>query len=72
MQRDFTYIDDIAEGTVRVLDRPPSQDVLATDPDPARSWAPYQVLNIGNNGPAELFEYLEALEHALGQTANVT
>ncbi len=68
MQRDFTYIDDIVEGVVRVLDRAPQPDPsFDTDtPDPAHSWAPYQVLNIGNHGPAGLLEYLDALEEALG------
>jgi UDP-glucuronate 4-epimerase len=58
MQRDFTYIDDIVEGVVRVLDRAPSA-----------SPTPYRVLNIGQHAPASLLVYLEALEHALGQTA---
>ena len=71
MQRDFTYIDDIVEGVVRVLDRAPQPDPsFDTDtPDPAHSWAPYQVLNIGNHGPAGLLEYLDALEDALGRKA---
>ncbi len=71
MQRDFTYIDDIVEGVVRVLDRAPQPDPsFDTDtPDSAHSWAPYQVLNIGNHGPAGLLEYLDALEDALGRKA---
>lgn len=71
MQRDFTYIDDIVEGVVRVLDRPPAPDESfdRTSPDPARSWAPYQVLNIGNHGPAALLDYLDALEQAIGRKA---
>lgn len=71
MQRDFTYIDDISEGVIRVLDRPPSPDEEfdRSDPHPARSWAPYRLLNIGNSGPAALLDYLDALESALGQTA---
>jgi UDP-glucuronate 4-epimerase len=71
MQRDFTYIDDIVEGVVRVLDRAPQQRPafdIAT-PDPAHSWASYQVLNIGNHGPAGLLEYLDALEEVLGRRA---
>jgi UDP-glucuronate 4-epimerase len=71
MRRDFTYIDDIVEGVIRVLDRPaepdPSFDPMA--PDPARSNAPYRVFNIGNNQPVELMAYIEALETCLGQTA---
>ena len=71
MQRDFTYIDDIVEGVVRVLDRAPQADAAfdRIAPDPAHSWAPYQVLNIGNHGPAGLLEYLDALESALGRKA---
>ena len=71
MQRDFTYIDDIVEGVVRVLDRAPTPDPAFNKepPDPAHSWAPYQVLNIGNHGPAGLLEYLDALEEALGKKA---
>jgi UDP-glucuronate 4-epimerase len=71
MQRDFTYIDDIVEGVVRVLDRAPAPDTAFNkeSPDPAHSWAPYQVLNIGNHGPAGLMEYLDALEEALGKKA---
>jgi UDP-glucuronate 4-epimerase len=71
MQRDFTYIDDIVEGVVRTLDRAPQPDPLfqTDDPDPAHSWAPYQVLNIGNHGPAGLLEYVDALDEALGKKA---
>jgi UDP-glucuronate 4-epimerase len=71
MQRDFTYIDDIVEGVVRVLDRAPEANAQfdRIEPDPAHSWAPYQVLNIGNHGPAGLLEYLDALEAALGRKA---
>ena len=71
MQRDFTYIEDIVEGVVRVMDRAPEADSQFNkdDPDPAHSWAPYQVLNIGNHGPAGLLDYLDALEAALGKKA---
>jgi UDP-glucuronate 4-epimerase len=71
MQRDFTYIDDIVEGVVRTLDRAPQPDstFLTDQPDPAHSWAPYQVLNIGNHGPAGLLDYVDALEKALGKKA---
>jgi UDP-glucuronate 4-epimerase len=71
MRRDFTYIDDIAEGVIRVLDRPPvaSPDFDKQVPDPASSWAPYRVFNIGNHQPVELMSYIEALETALGKTA---
>ena len=71
MRRDFTYIDDIVEGVIRVLDRPaepdPSFDPMS--PDPARSNAPYRVFNIGNNQPVELMTYIETLEACLGRTA---
>ena len=71
MRRDFTYIDDIAEGVIRVLDRPPQADPTFNKqvPDPATSWAPYRVFNIGNHQPVELMAYIEALEQALGKTA---
>jgi len=71
MRRDFTYIDDIAEGVIRVLDRPPTADAGFDKqvPDPASSWAPYRVFNIGNHQPVELMAYIEALEQALGKTA---
>lgn len=71
MRRDFTYIDDIAEGTVRVIDRPaaPANDFVATAPDPATSWAPYRVFNIGNHDPVGLMDYIAALEQALGREA---
>jgi len=71
MRRDFTYIDDITEGVIRVLDRPPqaNPEFGRQAPDPATSWAPYRVLNIGNSQPVELMAYIEALEQALGKTA---
>ncbi|MDO8348154.1 MAG: NAD-dependent epimerase [Rugosibacter sp.] len=71
MQRDFTYIDDIAEGVVRVLDQPPAANPAfdKQTPDPATSWAPWRVFNIGNHQPVELMAYIEALEAALGKTA---
>ena len=70
-RRDFTYIDDIVEGIIRVLDRPapinPNWD--SNNPDPATSSASYRVYNIGNNNPVELMDYIEALETSLGKTA---
>ena len=71
MVRDFTYIDDIANGVVRVLDRPATADPAfnADSPDPARSNAPYRVFNIGNNDPVPLMAFIEAIESALGKTA---
>ena len=71
MQRDFTFVDDIVEGVIRVFDRPPAAtpDFDKTVPDPAGSWAPYRVFNIGNHNPVELMTYIETLEQALGKTA---
>ena len=69
--RDFTYIDDIVEGLVRLLDRPPVADA-SWDPaaaDPATSAAPYRIYNIGNRHPVLLMRYIEVLEKALGRTA---
>ena len=71
MVRDFTFIDDIAEGVVRVLDRPAAADPAfdAASPDPARSNAPYRVFNIGNSDPVQLMDFIEAIEQALGKAA---
>ena len=71
MVRDFTYIDDIADGVVRVLDRPATADAAfdPADPDPARSNAPYRVFNIGNSEPVELMTFIEAIEAAVGRPA---
>ena len=67
-QRDFTYIDDIVEGVVRVFDRPalPNPNWDSNNPDPATSSAPWRVYNIGNNNPVELLNYIEVLEASLG------
>lgn len=71
MVRDFTYIDDIVEGVVRVLDRPATPDPHfdADQPHPDRSWAPHRLFNIGNADPTPLLTYVEALEQALGRPA---
>ena len=71
MQRDFTYIDDIVEGVIRVCDRPPVANPAFDkhQPDPSTSWAPYRVFNIGNHAPVELMTYITTLESALGKTA---
>ncbi|NJD37061.1 MAG: NAD-dependent epimerase [Geobacter sp.] len=71
MQRDFTYIDDIVEGVVRVADLVAASDPAwnGQRPDPATSSAPWRVYNIGNNRPVELLQFVEALERCLGKTA---
>ena len=71
MERDFTYVDDIVEGVIRVIDKPakPNPQFESANPDPASSNAPYRVFNIGNNQPTQLMEYIGALEIALGKTA---
>lgn len=71
MQRDFTYVDDIVEGVVRVLDRPPRPQpgFDAMNPDAASSSAPYRIYNIGNHQPVDLMTYINVLERALGRTA---
>ncbi|MEO7852099.1 MAG: NAD-dependent epimerase/dehydratase family protein, partial [Rubrivivax sp.] len=68
MVRDFTYVDDIASGVVRVLDRPATADPAfdPAKPDPARGAAPYRVFNIGNSNPVELMSFIEAIEQSLG------
>jgi UDP-glucuronate 4-epimerase len=71
MQRDFTYIDDIVEGVVRVLDAPPEGNPKWSghQPDPGSSYAPYKIYNIGNNRPVELIRLIEVLEDCLGRKA---
>ncbi|HEY6898757.1 MAG TPA: NAD-dependent epimerase, partial [Rhodocyclaceae bacterium] len=70
MQRDFTYIDDIAEGVLRVLDKPADADhgFDAALPHPGTSWAPYRLFNIGNHQPIALMSFIETLETALGRS----
>lgn len=71
MQRDFTYIDDIVEGIVRVMDKPAASDPSwdGNRPDPATSGAPYRIYNIGNNNPVQLGRFIEVLEGCLGRKA---
>ncbi len=73
MIRDFTYVDDIVEGVVRVIDAVASPDPAWSGdaPDPARSFAPYRVFNIGNNRPVPLLDFIAALEEALGKKAKM-
>ena len=68
MQRDFTYIDDIIEGVVRVIDNPPTgnKEWTGASPDPSCSVAPYKVYNIGNSSPVKLMDFIDAIEKALG------
>ena len=70
-RRDFTYIDDIVEGIIRVLDRPAAPNInwSGEAPDSGTSLAPWRLYNIGNNSPIELMDYIEAIELALNKTA---
>jgi UDP-glucuronate 4-epimerase len=72
MQRDFTYIDDIVDGIIRVLEQPPQPDPdwNSAVPDPAGSSAPYRIYNIGNNRPVELGRFIEILEECLQKQAS--
>ncbi|PIE56454.1 MAG: capsular biosynthesis protein CpsI [Desulfobulbus propionicus] len=71
MERDFTYIDDIVEGVVRLVDHlpEPNQDWSGQHPDPASSYCPWRVYNIGNNNKEKLMRYIEVLEQCLGREA---
>lgn len=71
MRRDFTYVDDIVEGVIRVIDHPPKGDPAWTgeQPLPGRSRAPYRVYNIGNSAPVRLMDFIGAIEEALGKRA---
>ena len=72
MERDFTYIDDIVEGVVRVIDRVPTGNPAwsGDNPDPATSYCPWRVYNIGNNSKEKLLRYIEVLENCLGKKAD--
>ena len=71
MRRDFTYVDDIAEGVIRTLDRPaaPNPAWDAERPESATSSAPYRVYNIGNNQPVNLLDFVSTLEDIIGKSA---
>lgn len=73
MIRDFTYIDDIVEGVMRVVDATAKPDPTwsGDKPDPASSYAPYRIFNIGNNNPIQLMHYINALEDCLGKKAKM-
>ena len=70
-RRDFTYIDDIVEGLVRVIDQPAvaNTEWSSEFPDPASSFAPYRLYNIGNNSPVHLLTFIETLENCIGKPA---
>ena len=72
MVRDFTFIDDIIESLIRVLDRPaaPDPNFKPQAPNPASSWAPHRLFNIGNSNPTPLLDYIAAIEEALGMEAS--
>jgi len=71
MMRDFTYIDDVVEGVVRVLDKPPAGNAAwhPAHPDPASSPARYRIYNIGNGSPVRLMDFIETIERAAGRSA---
>jgi len=71
MIRDFTYIDDIVEGLIHLIDKPatPKLDFNALTPESSSSWCPYRILNIGNSNPVPLMEFIKAIEESLGKTA---
>lgn len=71
MLRDFTYIDDIVEGILRVIDYIPAPDIdwSAQAPDPSSSTAPYKIYNIGNSHPVKLMDFIQAIEGAIGHPA---
>ena len=73
MQRDFTYVDDIVEGVIRVSKKIPAGDPAwsGTKPDPGTSKSPYKIYNIGNNAPVRLMDFIESIENAIGKKAKM-
>lgn len=73
MRRDFTYVDDVVEGIVRVADRPAQADTewSSERPDPATSTAPFRIYNVGNSQPADLMRYVELIQQCLGRKAKL-
>lgn len=73
MSRDFTFIDDIVEGIIRLLDYPPkyNKNWDKENPDPSSSYAPYKIYNIGNNNPVKLMDFIHLLEKLIGRKATV-
>ena len=71
--RDFTYIDDICESLLKLLDKPAikSSDYEKENPDPSKSWAPFRVFNIGNSNPTELMDYIRVIEENIGKKAKI-
>lgn len=71
MQRDFTYVDDIVEGIIRVVDSNPTKNINWTgmNPDPSSSTAPYKIYNIGNSSPVKLLDFVKAIEESIGRKA---
>jgi UDP-glucuronate 4-epimerase len=72
-RRDFTYVDDIVNGVIRIVDKPATSNLLwdGSLPDPGTSRAPWRVYNIGNNNPVELLDYIKVLESVLGKKATI-
>ena len=72
MKRDFTYIDDIVESIIRLIDKPPTKNTRfdTSNPEPSSSWAPYKIFNIGNSTSISLLNYIEAIEDSLGIKSN--
>ena len=73
MIRDFTYVADVVEGIIRLLDRPasPDKDWSSDNPSPDSSFAPYRIFNIGNNSPVNLMDFIHAIEDELGKKATI-
>ncbi len=74
MKRDFTYIDDVVESIVRLIEKAPEVNLAfnKNNPNPAKSWAPYQVFNIGNSQPTDLLKYIDAIENSLNMKASLS
>jgi len=71
MKRDFTYVDDIVTGVIKVMDSPPKGNPgwRGKDPDPSSSISPYRIYNIGNNSPVNLMDFIDAIEESIGKKA---
>ena len=69
MQRDFTYVDDLVSGLVQLIDLPPTDPTMSDSKSPV---APWRVVNIGNDQPVQLMDFVQAVEKALGKTAKKT